>query len=83
MVLNATKEIRKIENEYYKVPIVACFQVIAGDKEKYLNQGMDDYLSKPIEFDKLVNILKKYLLSNELQKQSYKRLLQIIFQKNF
>ena len=67
--LNATKEIRNIENEYYKIPIVALTaNSIAGDKEKYLNQGMDDYLSKPIEFDKLVNILKKYLLSNESQK---------------
>ncbi|MDD2886934.1 MAG: response regulator [Aliarcobacter sp.] len=67
--LNATKEIRKIENEYYKIPIVALTaNSIAGDKEKYLNQGMDDYLSKPIEFDKLVNILKKYLLSNEFHK---------------
>ncbi|MDD2895271.1 MAG: response regulator [Aliarcobacter sp.] len=64
--VNATKEIRKIENDYYKIPIVALTaNSIAGDKEKYLNQGMDDYLSKPIEFDKLVNLLKKYLLANE------------------
>ena len=61
--MRATKEIGVLmQNGSYKVPIVALTaNSIVGDKEKYLSQGMDDYLSKPIEFDKLVAILDKYL----------------------
>jgi PAS domain S-box-containing protein len=60
--INATRFIREIEQEYYKIPIIALTaNSIAGDKEKYLLQGMDDYLSKPIDFDSLTNMLKKYL----------------------
>jgi CheY-like chemotaxis protein len=73
--ISATKEIREIENEHYKIPIVALTaNSIAGDKEKYLDQGMDDYLSKPIEFDKLVNILKKYLLADESHKTKLQKI---------
>ncbi|WP_368028675.1 ATP-binding protein [Arcobacter sp. s6] len=64
--LSATKEIRNFEKYLnYNIPIIALTaNSIAGDKEKYLSQGMDDYLSKPIEFDILVNILEKYLLND-------------------
>jgi CheY-like chemotaxis protein len=60
--LRATKEIALLKEFYYDLPIVALTaNSIAGDKEKYLSNGMDDYLSKPIEFDKLTAILDKYL----------------------
>lgn len=62
--ISATKTIHLIQKETnrYSVPIIALTaNSIAGDKEKYLNEGMDDYLSKPIEFDKLVTLLKKFL----------------------
>ena len=65
--ISATKIIKDIENSNYKIPIVALTaNSIAGDKEKYLAQGMDDYLSKPIEFDKLISILKKYLQNDSM-----------------
>ena len=64
--LKATQEIGLLKNSYYDIPIVALTaNSIAGDKEKYLAQGMDDYLSKPIEFDKLTAILDKYLNNNQ------------------
>jgi PAS domain S-box-containing protein len=65
--MRATKEIGLLmkSSEYYHVPIVALTaNSIVGDKEKYLSQGMDDYLSKPIEFDRLLYILDKYLNNN-------------------
>ena len=65
--ITATKIIKDLENTNYKIPIVALTaNSIAGDKEKYLAQGMDDYLSKPIEFDKLVSIFGKYLKNDFL-----------------
>ena len=60
--VTATKIIKDLEKDNYKIPIIALTaNSIAGDKERYLSQGMNDYLSKPIEFNKLVNILDKYL----------------------
>jgi len=74
--ITATKEIKKIESSYYPIPIVALTaNSIAGDKEKYLSQGMDNYLSKPIEFDKLVSILEKYLLIDFPQNSELERII--------
>jgi CheY-like chemotaxis protein len=63
--ITATKIIKDLQKDNYFIPIVALTaNSIAGDKEKYLAQGMDDYLSKPIEFDKLVSILDKHKIMN-------------------
>jgi len=34
---------------------------LKGDKERFMEQGLDDYLSKPIESNELLFILKKFL----------------------
>lgn len=44
------------------VPIVALTaNALPGDKERFLVEGMDDYLSKPIDPDQLAIVLEKYL----------------------
>jgi len=44
------------------VPVVALTaNAIQGSAEEYIKAGMDGYLSKPIEVDKLVNELEKWL----------------------
>ncbi|MDF1876784.1 response regulator [Sulfurimonas sp. SAG-AH-194-L11] len=46
-----------------KIPIIAMTaNAMEGDKEKCFASGMDDYISKPIEPDRLEEVLKKYLL---------------------
>ena len=32
----------------------------SGDREKYLNAGMDDYMTKPVDQEKLVEVLNKF-----------------------
>jgi len=57
--LEATKEIRKLNKE---IPIIAQTAfALSGDREKALNAGCNDYLSKPIKRQNLVQIIEKYI----------------------
>lgn len=47
---------------FTKAPIVALTaHAIEGDREKYLDMGLDDYLSKPITGAKLEEVLSRCL----------------------
>jgi CheY-like chemotaxis protein len=57
----ATKQIREIRPE---LPIVAqTFYENQIEKEKVLNAQFDDFISKPININKLLAIMEKYLKS--------------------
>lgn len=50
------------EIDGFTTPVVALTaNAVTGMKEKYLNDGFDDYLAKPINRDELNNIVAKYL----------------------
>lgn len=56
----ATKEIRagKAGEDKQNIPIVAMTaNVMKGDRQRCIDAGMDDYLSKPIEEDKLIRVI--------------------------
>ncbi len=61
--LDGIKTLKKLkENKEFSTPvIVLTADAIVGVKEKYLNEGFNDYLSKPIDVEELNKILKKYL----------------------
>ena len=61
--LNGTETMNKLrENNSFKTPIVVLTaDAMTGQKEKYLSDGFDDYLSKPIDKKELSRILKKFL----------------------
>jgi len=71
--IEAFKQIREYEGELVGeyisyVPIIALTaNAIKGDKEKFLILGMNDYLSKPIEMDKLIVVFDKYLQKNKVK----------------
>ena len=65
--IDVLKEIRKLPG-YDKVPIIAFTAfAMAGDKEKFLSEGFDDYLAKPIIKEDLFAMVDKNLQKyNEL-----------------
>ena len=66
--VEATKAIRNGQagEDKKSVPIVAMTAyAMLGDKENFLEAGMNDYIAKPIEFDELMLILAK-IRANEL-----------------
>jgi CheY-like chemotaxis protein len=66
----ATKAIRQWEKSVGKhVPIIAMTAgALSSDREKCLAVGMDDYLSKPVTYDKLDSVLSKWV-GSELAKK--------------
>jgi len=60
--MNGIDATRILRDEYYiNIPIVALTaNALEGDKERFLEQGMDDYISKPIDTKLLDSLLKKY-----------------------
>lgn len=61
--MEATRRIRKGEaGESLKtVPVVALTaSAMQGDREKFIEVGMDDYMSKPIKIEELARTLKSY-----------------------
>jgi len=66
-----SKAIRKDKNGK-QVPIIAITAgTVKGTKEKCLESGMDDYISKPILQESIKNIIFEY--SSKIQKQENKK----------
>jgi CheY-like chemotaxis protein/HPt (histidine-containing phosphotransfer) domain-containing protein len=62
----ATREIRARDWKAARIPIVALTaHATAGEREKCLKAGMDDYLSKPIVKESLRQVLAQWLVEKE------------------
>ena len=56
-------ELKKIEG--YNIPtVILTANAIAGMREKYLRDGFDDYLAKPIDKGELNKVLKEFVMKN-------------------
>ena len=58
----ATQAIRAMSGDSAKTPIVAMTAgAMVGDREKCIEAGMDDYLSKPLRRELLKQVLEKWV----------------------
>lgn len=62
--MSGTETLKKlVQINNFNIPVVALTaNAIAGMKEKYLSEGFDDYISKPIDKKELERVLNKYLI---------------------
>lgn len=59
--LEATKKIRSAKNKKSNIPIIG----ISGNAKnkpvsEFFDAGMNEYLQKPLDYDKLIELVKKY-----------------------
>jgi signal transduction histidine kinase/DNA-binding NarL/FixJ family response regulator len=63
--VEATRAIRKLGDKYQKLPIIALTaNAMAGDEERYLGLGMNDYVPKPIDPDRLTLALRRSIATD-------------------
>src|SRR5450755_3946095 len=58
-----TRLIRQLPEPLCNIPIIALTaDAMKGDKEKCLEAGMNNYISKPFKLDEIEEVLKNYML---------------------
>ena len=71
--LEATKKIRNIE-DLYDTPIVALSaDAFKNQQRRAFRNGVNDYLTKPIDFEKLFPVFKKYLKIDRTKEEQAKK----------
>ena len=63
----ATREIRKLE-EFKDMPVIAMTaNVMAGDREKVLDAGMNDHIGKPINVNEMFSTMARWITAKSPQ----------------
>jgi len=68
----ATKKIRSLESKDSHVPIIALTaRTLKGEQERCVEFGMDDYITKPVIFNTIRDIIQTYLIAPQLKGRNY------------
>ena len=60
--MNGYEATRKIKQEHPAIPIIAqTANAMEGDRDKALEAGCNDYITKPIDYPDLINKIKKHI----------------------
>ena len=79
--MDATRKIRKVKATG-KIPIIALTAfVIESDKQKFIEAGMDAFVSKPIDMEHLFSVIKKIMKRKQQSNIAIKNELSIDFKK--
>ncbi|NLK97395.1 MAG: response regulator [Epulopiscium sp.] len=63
--IEAAKLIRERDGSHKHTPIIALTAfALQGDKERFLNLGMDEYIAKPVKMEELFSVIKYVLETN-------------------
>jgi CheY-like chemotaxis protein len=63
----ATREIRRLAHPASQLPIIALTaNAMPGDRESYVAAGMNDYVSKPIDPRRLMEVLARQQANGRL-----------------
>lgn len=67
--VETTHIIRRFHEEYHDIPIIALSaNAVSGMKEMFLQEGMNDFVAKPIELRMLVSKVKQWLPVEKIQR---------------
>ncbi len=70
----ATKQIRKSDAPYKEIPIIALTAyAIDGDRERFLEAGMDDYIAKPVDMNHLFSMMRKVMNDSREKERDTKK----------
>lgn len=72
--IETTRIIRRFHSEYDNVPIIALTANVIGDvRNMFIEEGMNDFIAKPIEVRMLINTIRRWLPKEKIKKHSAAR----------
>lgn len=83
--IEATQEILDFEEDYSKhhIPIIALTaNALKGDRERFINAGMDEYTTKPLVRNEIISLLNNFLSHKIVDIKAIPKSIQDIFELN-
>ena len=79
--IEATRQIRASTSSKFnpQMPIIALTAyAMKGDRERFLNAGMNDYITKPVDIDLLMEKINQLVLSIDVEKTVYQKSMPLV-----